>query len=281
MKRQAFIQSKILEAVRAGLPLRHAEKKYRVPRTTIRRWLAGEKVTLRTGLAASEHHYRRWTPADDMKLELRWAGHGLAWIAKSLGRSQATVYWRARQIGLPCGCPQGYEYLSAAAKRTGFSTGQLRAILEEAGVGVHKAISRPMKRTAAGRRSFHVVDPFDVDQAVALWGATEVVESAARARGIAGDTLRHWLVKSGHVPPSVRKARWRVQTEAIDRLVSKYRNVHPVAAHARRIGVARATLAGWLRQAGVLGEKRPGVTVSLAAEIVDGVAAGRRTRRAA
>ena len=211
-------------------------------------------------------HYKRWTDAEEKRLRLDWGELSLETISRSLGRSQLTVYWRARQIGLPCGVSQGLEYLTAAARRTGFTTGELRALLTKAHIKLRPAMARPRPNAS---RVYHVVCPDDVDRAVALWGDTELVYPAGVARGLGGDTLRRWLIAAGHKPPQGKKARWRVKTSVIDQVVAAARAVASVRAHAERVGLSRGTLANRLRAVGVLGPKRPGVEVRLPAAVVD------------
>lgn len=213
-------------------------------------------------------HYKRWTPVDDEKLRLGWGDGTLEGLAAKLGRSVATVYARAWGLGLPSTVPQGSESLTAAAKRTGFGTGQLRALLRAAKVPVSRAFARPRATSKTGRR-FHFVSPDLVDAVVEGWGRTEIVHRAAAARGTNGETLRRWLQAAGHQPPRGSKQRWRVDTVVIDAVVTAVRAQFSVAAHARRIGLGRCTLAKKLRAAGVLGQRRPGVEVRLSVEVVD------------
>ncbi|NUP08412.1 MAG: hypothetical protein HOW73_20370 [Polyangiaceae bacterium] len=215
-------------------------------------------------------HYRRWSPADDKKLRLLW-GAPIANVAVELGRTQRTVYWRARKLGLECGAPQGWEYLTAAAERTGYDTGQLRRILRAAGARPQRSISRP---DVVAKRRFNAVDPLDVDDAVAKWCRQETVEEAAARSAISGDTLRRLLLAAGHVPPRSKRKRWRLDASVIDAVVAAYRarvSQLSVRQHAKRVGLDRTTLAKRLRAAGVLGEKQPGTKglVRLPAEVVD------------
>jgi hypothetical protein len=219
---------------------------------------------------SAARHYRRWSPDDDARLRKLWGAASLASIARRLGRSEKTTYWRARQLGLDCGAPQGFEYITAAAKRSGFTVSQLRTVLGHAAVGVLRTLSRP----SDGRKSYyHYVDPFDVDQAVVKWLSAEEVYPAAERRGFCGDTLRRLLLANGLTPPTTRKARWRVDSTVIDRVVSRYLAEKSATAsvreHATRVGISRATLAKHLRSAGVLGQKRPGVEVRLSPSVVD------------
>lgn len=146
----------------------------------------------RLGLTAR----RRWTKSDDAQLRDLWeSGLGVSWIAKRLDRTPLSTFWRAQTIGLPLGCPDGWEYLSHAAKRTGYGTGQLRAILGWAEVEIKRGLSRPFRRQAARRSS--IVVPEDVDDAITRWHDTEPAEAIARRIGLSGETLRRWARAAG------------------------------------------------------------------------------------
>lgn len=223
-------------------------------------------------MAATTRHYRHWTTAEDRRLRNLWGSASLYRVAATLGRTALTVHWRARKLGLVCGVPEGHEYLTHAAKRTGFSVSQLRRILRAADVSICCTISRPTR----AKRRFHYVDPLDVDDAVAAWATTETVEAAARARGLVGETLRQALIRAGLEAPA-RKRYWRVPSETIDRVVAEEQAKLSVRAHAARLGIHRETLAKRLRAAGVLGaEKRPGNEVRLPNDVVDAALEMRR-----
>lgn len=196
---------------------------------------------------------RRWTAEDDRCLVALWGAESLPTIARRLGRTRAAVYVRAREIHLECGASTGYEYLTGAAKRTGYTVEQLRVILKAGGVRISRSMSRPSNAT----RSFHVVDPYDVDRAVEAWHATELVHPAAVARGIGGDVLRGWLLAAiaegteMPKPPKRFKARWRVPSSVIDAVIARRNELESVARAALRVGVSRQTLTLWLIDAGV------------------------------
>lgn len=160
---------------------------------------------------------RRWTRADDRQLMLLWGSCSLAATARRLGRTTVTTYWRAQKLGLGLGCPRGYEYLSAAAKRTGFDTATLRTVLRWAGVHVEKVLCRRVSGT--WRR--HYVNPDRVDQAVSEWLATETPEQASRRIGISTEIIVNRLRASGLPLPERpgKKRRWRIPSETIDRAV--------------------------------------------------------------
>lgn len=160
------------------------------------------------------HRRRRWTPGDDLSLEALWGeGLRLSAIAKALGRTPATCYWRAQKLGLPLGCPEGFEYLSHAADRAGFSTRRLVQILRAEGFKVRTALARP--RPGDSRR-FHIVAPEDVDRAVAAYVKTETPEEAARRRGINADRLRARLARLGIANAPGTKKRLRVTDAQVE-----------------------------------------------------------------
>jgi hypothetical protein len=169
--------------------------------------------------------YRRhWTAADDQRLLLLWEdGLSLAHIAKRMGRPQEGVYLRARRIGLQLGIPRGYEYFTAACKRTGFCGKTMWRILSWAGVPTRVTLSRPTHRIYGRRR--HFVDPLEVDDAISRWMATETPNDAAIARGIPPRTLWGWLKRAGLLKPAAsgsRKAH-RILSADIDRVVDEHR----------------------------------------------------------
>lgn len=208
-------------------------------------------------------HYRRWTRGDVKILRDLWGTVTLATIAEKLGRSPLTVYYFATKAGLQRGCPQGYEYLTAAATRTGFDTGQLRVILASAGVKLRVVMALPKKR-----RHYHVVSPDIVDEAVDAWMKLEGLPDAARRLGTTREVVRAALVAAGHEPPPL-KFRWRVLPSVADEAMATYRPGASVRSHAARLAMNRTTLAGRLRTMGVLHEKRGGVEVRLTDAVVD------------
>lgn len=197
--------------------------------------------------------HRRWTANDDQHLRALWGTISLGHVAKTLKRTTDATYWRARRLGLPCGSTQGMEYLTAAATRTGFETTSLRRILRWGGVRLVPTSSRPTK----ARRRFHMVDPIDVDDAVERWLRTEIIEVAARDRGMSGDTLERWLREAGVGVSTVRpagkgeKPHRRVETAVIDRVVAERSKLRSLSSEARRAGVDRSTLRKWLLADGV------------------------------
>lgn len=199
----------------------------------------------------------RWSAEDDQQLAALWGTMSVGQVAKQLKRTPTTTYWRARKLGLGCGATQGLEYLTSAADRTGYCTSQLRHILRWAGVRVIPTASRPSGR----RRHYHMVDPLEVDEALERWHATEPIETAARSRGLVGETLRRWLRYAGVDEQLLRKgykrhSNSRVESEVIDRVIAERSKLRTLSSEARRVNVNRVTLRKWLLAAGVPRAKR-------------------------
>jgi AraC-like DNA-binding protein len=188
----------------------------------------GVQALLPARSAASIHHRarrlnslrrRRWTAADDAKLRSLWTGElCVREIASAIGRSAATTYWRAQQIGLPLGVPDGWEYLTTSAERVGFCVSQLRRILAAAQVPVRPVLARPSeargrKARLAGKRMqrhrYGMVWPADVDAAVQDWLECDTVEKHAERLGVSRETLSRRLRALGGVKPG-GKRHWRV-----------------------------------------------------------------------
>lgn len=161
---------------------------------------------------------RRWTAADDERLRILW-GDPIRTVAKELGRSIATVYWRAQKLGLPLGVPEGGERLSNAAVRSGFALETLRSILAWHGVPIMRALTREALKT---KRVTHWVESELVDEAVELWLKTETPHAASRRIGISTARIVNRLLASGLKLPKrpERKCHWRIPSDIIDRAVA-------------------------------------------------------------
>lgn len=232
----------------------------------------------------------RWTAHDDARLQVLWGVHPLPKIAETLKRTEDSVYWRARELGLGVGCPQGFEYLSNAAARTGYAVSQLRRILNWAHVHILRATTRP-GRLARTDHVTWVVEPSDVDEAITAWHQTETLERAAERRGVCSSVLGRLLAAAAaqgdkRVPPRPRfRKHWRIPSALVDALLDAKARRESVARAALRVRVTPPTLAGWLAAAGVPYSRRDGVDPAEVDRVVaEKRAAGCkawRTRRAA
>lgn len=221
---------------------------------------------------------QRWSRRDDERLRVSWGSRSIKQIATELGRTTTAVYWRAGHLGLGRGCPKGWIYLSEAAQRTGYATGQLRRILRWADVSIQRALTLPDRRRRTGHVSWYV-DPFDVEDAVERWHLTESLFAAARRTGLCASVLARLLDEAAArgdkrvTPRPEGRRHWRVPTALVDELVTAYLARESVRSAAMRVGVAGSTLGRWLKRAGVPHSRKHGVDTAA----VDRVVAERRT----
>lgn len=224
---------------------------------------------------------RRWTAEEDERLRMLWGERPLAELARIFARPEGGIYFRAGKLGIRRGAPQGKEFVTTAAERTGFDRATLRKILHWAGVRITKP-----SRDSKGAWRFGYVDVYDVDRAVEAWLKTEPLNVSARRHGWCAETIRKWLAEAGELPPSRgRKCHLRVDIAVVDRVVAEQMRRREqqlnVSDHARRIGVSASTLSRWLTAAGVeRSQFKPWVVDT---ETVDHVVAerlGRKTCRA-
>jgi hypothetical protein len=154
---------------------------------------------------------------------------------------------------LEAGAPQGTEYLSDAADRCGYDTTTLRRILAWHGVKLRRSMSRP----TGAKRCYHVVDPFDCEEAVAAWVRSEDLAQGAARHELNPEVLGWWLDKARgqgfDVParPRGHKCRWRLPMALVDAVVAWRREHETLAAAARRTGVHWQRLGRMLEAAGV------------------------------
>lgn len=207
-----------------------------------------------------------WTAEEDRKLRFLWGEDSTESVAMQLGRSTLSTYWRAAKLGLPLGCPPDMEYLLRAAERTGFSYDSLERIIEWArGAGVfgkkwRKIVRRSMSRGLDTRTGTYrrIVDPLDVDAAVAAWMKTETIEVAAERLGMSSERVRAIMIRFAvDAPPRPRPAvagrPWRIPSDVIDAAVAEWRRRESLQDAAKRTRVRQDTLAARLKAANASG----------------------------
>lgn len=210
--------------------------------------LVGEPLRVRPRRAS-----RHWTNREDDVIRMHWGIRPIEQIASEIERSALAVYNRGRELALGAGAPQGFEYESHAAARAGYDRGSFRRILQWANVHVRPAASIP---GSVGHD--HIVEPQDVDRAVAAWCACEHLEAAGQRHGYSPCTIRLWLeqaAKRGEIqlPPRAHRRWWRIPRTTIDMVVAQHterRARETGRAAAERVGVSWNSLSKWLREAG-------------------------------
>ena len=173
------------------------------------------------------HIRRPWSEKDDRILKFGWGPLSLKTIAKNLNRTECSIRFRAERLGVQMGCPNGFEYVSNAAKRLGFNRSSFRRVLAWANVLDRPAMCQ--SRTESGATIRRIVDSFDAERAVESWLKTETVNGAAKARGVPETTLSKWLREAGALTGRVpmgrvknknyKRPHYRVATEIIDKVV--------------------------------------------------------------
>lgn len=144
-------------------------------------------------------------------------------IGKKLGRRPSAVARMAERLGLGQGCPRGYEYVSEAAERCGYTRRQMVLILAFGGVRMRLPSSR---RARTGHRAQRVVDPTDVDEAVALWCSTETISEAAQRNRVSRFVLERLVLADERTPPRNGRHRLRVPSWILDELAARVNAEH-------------------------------------------------------
>lgn len=194
---------------------------------------------------------RRWTSIEDRRLSMLWGDLPLKGIAMKFKRSQGACVTRAVTLGLDRGVQPGTETLTAAARRTGYHRQTLQTIAAWAAIEQQPRMSA-RHRSRAQRPGVYECDL--VDDAVARWLASEVVNQAADRRGISRRVLVRALAAAGifQPPRTLKGLWWRVPTETIDRVVGDRLGSERIAEVAERLGITRDTAAKLLRKAGIV-----------------------------
>jgi hypothetical protein len=171
---------------------------------------------------------RQWTEEEDRRLKMLWITPlGIEALSRRLDRSPNRICRRARELGLPPTMPSGYEYVTNAAERCGYSASALVRILRWASVPIYTARSHRLRGSQAEKRSAHhrkYVDPFDVDEAVAAWVKTTTAQTLATDNGLDGGTLRRRLRAAGKLPrkgETVTASDFRLDPEEVQQIVEQ------------------------------------------------------------
>lgn len=200
---------------------------------------------------------RWWTAEDLERLKSMWGLEPVEEIARVLRRNRNAVVWRANQLGLQIGIPDGWESMSSASERTGYPLPCLRTILRWSEVRIVKQFTRYTK----GKIPKCIVEISEVDYAVHEWHETETVAEAAERIGWSRLRMLLAMERAGCAPPrrtQSGKTRRRSHSRVLSSDVDK-----AVAAEARHcleswslveiraeMHIASQTIVKWLREDG-------------------------------
>jgi len=191
-----------------------------------------------------------WTDDEVERLVAQWGLESMRSLVKWTGRRRASIYLKAKALGLPLGAPPGWEPLEVAARRAGYSADTLRTILRFAGFRVYDGYT-----PRQGAR--WIVRIEEVDQAVARYVRTETLQEAARRHDMCAERLARICalakVKVRRVGP-LSKSQQRADSADFDRavrVVSDHQaTTESVAQAAARLGVGRNTIVRWIHRRG-------------------------------
>jgi hypothetical protein len=137
-----------------GQPPRHYPSAYAV----LRHFPNFRAAWAAAGIQLDDAHWAPWTPADDRYLVAHLGIQPTAAIAASLGRGEAAVRTRARDLGLHVGDAWGWPILRVA-RMTGVSEFVLRGYIERGELAVFKGA----KHVYVDAGDLTVVDEIDWD----------------------------------------------------------------------------------------------------------------------
>lgn len=192
------------------------------------------------GMERHKHHCE-WTEDDIFRLVSEWRPTDVRSTAKVLKRSPTAVVTRARMMGLVDhrGCPQGYEYLSDAETRLGFSIAELETIIRWANLKFIRAIQKDGKRIA--RTRVYCAD--HLTEAVDEWLKTCNVGQYCVSISMRLVTMRRWLALRGIVQPEgTTPQSWRLPISLLDEVAEEAREMWSPNRYATERGVSVASV---------------------------------------
>lgn len=175
-----------------------------------------------------------WTDEELQRLRLVWGDVGeRALREKFPGRTMAAIVMRAQRLGLPSPS-QGLVSLHAAAVRAGLGDGQLRAVLDEAGVEIHRRVRLGYRRSRSkGQYRQRLVDLDAALDAVRAWLARRAARlTLAQACARFGEPF--WIVSRAMrrlararpvegLPLALHKS-WSVRAEDVAAAIAQHRD---------------------------------------------------------
>lgn len=165
-----------------------------------------------------------WSPEDDARLRAAWhCSTREALCAMFPTRNWNAIGQEAQDLGLTFGPPQGYLYVTVAARRAEYYLPTFRLLLARHGVPVKNHTRKAPRGRWKAADTREIVEWSLALAAVDADHKTEVIAQAARVRGIPQLTLRKWVLRAGLITPKRQGVRQRLPTKVIDALVEKHR----------------------------------------------------------
>lgn len=194
---------------------------------------------------------RPWTAEEKATLVRMIGVVSLPALAKLVDRSQTSVEWQCRRLGLgPKDVVQGHETVTEAARRLGVSRAHMCAAVRFA--RVHQKTLRFVPREARTRikRTYFEIDA--LDSALAAYRESETMNQASARIGVHYHALSRWLTNAGY-PRAVGKGRfWRIDRAIVDAVVAAHFQAETLNQAAARLGIWPRSLARRLRKTGIV-----------------------------
>jgi hypothetical protein len=169
-----------------------------------------------------------WSSEDDARLRRAWhteTRDGI--LALFPDRNWNAIGLHAASLGLPFGPPQGYEFVTVAARKCGYYLPTFRKLLARHGVPVRNHTRKAPTGHWKARDHREIVEWSLALQAVDADHETEVVAAAARMRGIPQLTFRKWALAEGLIETKRQGVRQRLPTAVCDAIVERHRPKGP------------------------------------------------------
>lgn len=212
-----------LAAHAAGVPLSRLYARVRDGMTPKAAIALGRREHLRRRGRRKIGHKRGqdhpWSPQELRVLTLEW--HLITQRelqAKLRPHSWTAIRLRAIKLGLPMGCPQGYESIERSAKRHGYDTKTWRRILTELDVSLRPAYSARPARSQRKKFQRLIVEIDEANEAARKYDRLETTGSAAKRWEVLDVDIRRYLKQCNVWPVHSKNATRRVPSVILDEI---------------------------------------------------------------
>lgn len=220
---------------------------------------------VRTAAGMGQHP---WSSCADAVLTKGFRRWGLDELRRALpGRDTGKLYDRAARLGLSRELTEERLTLREAEAVSGYTNRTLAQVLAEAGV-VPLTLTG---RYASGKCRRRFVLRSDLERAVKMRGATEILSEASVRLGRSRYELTTALQRIGHAKPK-QTGRWRLPSKAFDEAAEFLRRESLSLKDAATLaGLAVPTMRAWLADAGHIrpGSRRCSFTADVITKVVE------------